>query len=239
MTKKGSIDRQALIDAAVRVARRVGFEALSMRMVADELGVSAMAAYRHIPSREALITMVTDQLAAEVEIPDPASAPWHERLVMVERAAFAPRATFPGIPDAAEIAGGPEHDRLSGGVMEILLESGLDERDAAIAFQCIWAFFVGQLRINEPLLRGRAEGAEVAEAPVSPALARVLAMLPDMAPEDFFEFGLGVFVDGLKARLAADGAAPAKRPGPAKRAAPAKGAAPVKRAAPRSRRAGP
>ena len=51
--KRGTIDQRAVVDAATAVARRVGLAWMTMRMVADELGVSAMAAYRHVPNRDA------------------------------------------------------------------------------------------------------------------------------------------------------------------------------------------
>lgn len=207
MAKKGSIDQQVLVDAALRVARRVGFEAVTMRMVADELGVSAMAAYRHVPSREALINLVADQLATTVQIPGPETGTWDERLLQIERAAFGARAAFPGQPDSAEVVGGPQHDRIATGVLDILVEAGLCEEDAAIAFQVIWAYFLGQLHVCEPLLRHRGEGIDLSQPTVSPALARVIASVPSMSPEDFFERGLEIFLDGLRARLAAQAAA--------------------------------
>lgn len=203
MTKKGTIDQQILVDAAMRVGRRVGFERITMRMVADELGVSPMAAYRHVPSREVLINLVTDRLAAGVTVPAAGTGTWDERLRKIELDAFAARAAFPGQPDTAELAGGPEHDRLAEGVLDILLEAGLSDDEAAVAFEVIWAHFQGQLRICEPLLRARAVGDDVPETPMAPSLARVMHQLPDATPEDFFELGLDIFLDGLKARIAA------------------------------------
>jgi AcrR family transcriptional regulator len=203
VTKKGTIDQEILADAAMRVGRRVGFDRVTMRMVADELGVSPMAAYRHVPSREALINLVTDRLASAVTVPDPAVGAWDERLRQIEHDAFAARAVFPGQPDSAELAGGPEHDRLADGVLDILTEAGLTDEEAAVAFEVIWAYFQGQLRVCEPLLRARADGDEAPEAPMAPSLARVMDRLPGTTPEDFFELGLEIFLDGLRARLAA------------------------------------
>ena len=202
VTKKGTIDQEILVDAAMRVGRRVGFERITMRMVADELGVSPMAAYRHVPSREALINLVTDRLAATVTVPGSGAGTWDERLRQIELDAFAARAAFPGQPDSAELAGGPEHDRLAGGVLDILAEAGLSEEEAAVAFEVIWAYFQGQLRVCEPLLRARAEGDDVPDTPMAPSLARVMDRLPGTTPEDFFELGLEIFLDGLRARLA-------------------------------------
>ncbi len=213
MTKKGTIDQEALVDAAMRIGRRVGFERVTMRMVADELGVSAMAAYRHVPSREALINLVTDRLAASVIVPAPSTGTWDERLRQVELDAFAARAAFPGQPDSAELAGGPEHDRLADGVLDILADAGLSDEDAAVAFQAIWAYFQGQLRVCEPLVRARAEGDEVPGIPMAPSLARVMERVPASSPEGFFELGLEIFLDGLRARAAND----ARRTGTARR----------------------
>jgi AcrR family transcriptional regulator len=202
VTKKGTIDQEILVDAAMRVGRRVGFERVTMRMVADELGVSPMAAYRHVPSREALINMVTDRLAATVTVPDRSAGTWDQRLRQIEIDAFTARAAFPGQPDSAELAGGPEQDRLADGVLDILVEAGLSDEDAAVAFQVIWAYFQGQLRVCEPLLQARAEGDDIPDLPMAPSLARVVARVPTFTPEDFFERGLEIFLDGLRARLA-------------------------------------
>jgi AcrR family transcriptional regulator len=49
------LTRDTVIDAAADIASRDGIDALSMRSLADELDVSTMAAYRHIPSKRALI----------------------------------------------------------------------------------------------------------------------------------------------------------------------------------------
>jgi AcrR family transcriptional regulator len=44
-----------VIDAAADIASRDGIDALSMRRLAEELDVSTMAAYRHVPSKVALV----------------------------------------------------------------------------------------------------------------------------------------------------------------------------------------
>ncbi|MFA7822962.1 TetR/AcrR family transcriptional regulator [Aeromonas dhakensis] len=47
--------RQALIDAALLVVERDGYQALSLRDLAQALGVSRGAPYRHFPDRDALL----------------------------------------------------------------------------------------------------------------------------------------------------------------------------------------
>jgi AcrR family transcriptional regulator len=51
--------------AALRRLERDGADAVTMRGVAKEVGISAMAIYHYYPSREALLTAVTDEAFAQ------------------------------------------------------------------------------------------------------------------------------------------------------------------------------
>lgn len=50
--------RRALLQAAVRTLQKHGFEALTLRAVGEELGVSRSALYRHFADKSALLTAV-------------------------------------------------------------------------------------------------------------------------------------------------------------------------------------
>lgn len=50
--------RRALLQAAVRTIQKHGFNALTLRAVGDELGVSRTALYRHFADKSALLTAV-------------------------------------------------------------------------------------------------------------------------------------------------------------------------------------
>ncbi|MFD3997987.1 TetR/AcrR family transcriptional regulator [Streptomyces sp. NPDC058583] len=62
-----------IVNTAVAVADAEGLDALSMQRVASELGCSAMALYRHIPSKDQLVAAMTD--AATGRPPTPPSTP--------------------------------------------------------------------------------------------------------------------------------------------------------------------
>ncbi|WP_279106401.1 TetR/AcrR family transcriptional regulator, partial [Gordonia paraffinivorans] len=47
------LSRSAIVDAAIRLADEGGLAGLSMRKVADSLGVGAMSLYRHVADKEA------------------------------------------------------------------------------------------------------------------------------------------------------------------------------------------
>ena len=48
------LDPDSILRAALALADEKGFAALSMRALADRLGVKAASLYYHVPSREAL-----------------------------------------------------------------------------------------------------------------------------------------------------------------------------------------
>jgi AcrR family transcriptional regulator len=199
--RKGSIDRQTVVDAAYRVATRVGLDRMSMRMVADELGVSTMAAYRHVPDRETLVGLVADQLAASVEVPDPDSGPWDQRLLELERSAFRASSLVPSQPDSTVIFPGPNQRRIVDGSMKILAEAGFDDEEAAVAFEVIWAYFQGQLRVYDLLVAGR-DGPDGPTEPRARPLLDPVMRMPQLSPEEYFERGFVILLDGLRARLA-------------------------------------
>jgi AcrR family transcriptional regulator len=58
--------RRKILAAALAIADERGLDAVSMRTVARQVGMSAMALYPHIASKEALLDGVVDMLLAEL-----------------------------------------------------------------------------------------------------------------------------------------------------------------------------
>lgn len=65
--------------AALTLVDRHGLEALSMRKLGAELGYEAMALYKHVPDKDALIDLVVASVFADMTLPDP-TATWADRL---------------------------------------------------------------------------------------------------------------------------------------------------------------
>lgn len=59
------LTRDAVLDAAIRLADRDGLAALSMRRLGAELGVEAMALYNHVPNKDALLDGLVERLVAD------------------------------------------------------------------------------------------------------------------------------------------------------------------------------
>lgn len=71
-----------IIDAALAIVDEQGLKALSMRKLADRLGVKAMSLYNHISNKEALIDALMDRVIDEMAVPDTTQewkAAMHER----------------------------------------------------------------------------------------------------------------------------------------------------------------
>ena len=60
-TRRGAESEQAILDAARDILAERGLEGLSMRSVADRVGVTATAIYRYFPGKEALVARVVER----------------------------------------------------------------------------------------------------------------------------------------------------------------------------------
>jgi AcrR family transcriptional regulator len=63
------LSRERVLRAAVELADRGGVEALSMRKIGQELGVDAMALYRHVRGKDDLLDGVVEVVVGEIERP--------------------------------------------------------------------------------------------------------------------------------------------------------------------------
>jgi AcrR family transcriptional regulator len=68
---RAQLSEELVLRTAVALADRHGLEWLSMRKLADELGVSAMSAYYYVPSKVALLDGMIDIVFSEIEPPSP------------------------------------------------------------------------------------------------------------------------------------------------------------------------
>jgi AcrR family transcriptional regulator len=68
---------------AIELADRSGLAALSMRKLAEELGVTAMSLYTYVPGKGELLDLMTDAVCAETARPEPGDRTWRERLIQI------------------------------------------------------------------------------------------------------------------------------------------------------------
>ncbi len=74
------LDLRALVEAAIALADAEGLDAVSMRRVAQLLGVSPMSLYTYVPGKGELLDLMVDACYARMERRAPADGSWRARL---------------------------------------------------------------------------------------------------------------------------------------------------------------
>jgi AcrR family transcriptional regulator len=78
--REGSLTRQAVLEAALRLIDQEGLEGFSMRKLGAALGVEAMSLYNHIESKDALFDGVIETLLLQIPYPERSNATPHDEL---------------------------------------------------------------------------------------------------------------------------------------------------------------
>ena len=69
--RREPLTKEWVLRAAVELADRGGIEALSMRKLGQELGVEAMALYRHVRNKDDILDGAIDAVVGEIELRGP------------------------------------------------------------------------------------------------------------------------------------------------------------------------
>lgn len=91
-----------VVDAAIEVADRDGLAALSMRGLAQRLGLGAMTLYTYVPGRNELVVLMVDQVLGRTELPGLPDG-LRERLSLVARTQYADVRTHPWLLEVSGV----------------------------------------------------------------------------------------------------------------------------------------
>jgi AcrR family transcriptional regulator len=67
--RRAPLNRERVLRAAIALADQGGFESLTMRKLAQDLGVEAMSLYNHVASKDDLLDGMVDIVFSEIEPP--------------------------------------------------------------------------------------------------------------------------------------------------------------------------
>jgi AcrR family transcriptional regulator len=95
--RRSPLTKDRVLRAAVALADEGGIEALSMRRLGQELGVEAMALYRHVRNKDDLLDGAIEVVVGEIEVVGPARD-WQATLRAQTRAARAVMLLHPWAP---------------------------------------------------------------------------------------------------------------------------------------------
>jgi AcrR family transcriptional regulator len=77
---KPSLSGEQIVTTAIQIADRDGLGGLSMRRLADELGITAMSLYGYVLSKAELLDVMADRSYAEITPRDSQAKPWRATL---------------------------------------------------------------------------------------------------------------------------------------------------------------
>ena len=73
-----ALNRDSIVRTALDITRSDGLSAVTMRAVAARIGVTPMALYRHVASRDELVRLTADRVGSLVHPEPTAGADWKE-----------------------------------------------------------------------------------------------------------------------------------------------------------------
>jgi TetR/AcrR family transcriptional regulator, tetracycline repressor protein len=206
------LSKEVVVERGLALADAEGLEALTIRRLATELGVTPMALYWHFRNKEELLTALGDQVWRELDTDIDMAAPWHAQMrSLLESLLHVLRSH----PCASQVIldGEKQSDAALVAIetaLDVLRRGGFDPEQAAeIARSALWTGLM--LVMSE----GFKPGLTDAERTEEQRLARVrLALLPpdrfpriveaaepmsSCEPDVHYKLGVDLFVAGVRA----------------------------------------
>jgi AcrR family transcriptional regulator len=217
------LSKERVLEAAVALARRDGIEALTMRRLAQELGVGAMSLYHYVPNKDVLLDGVIDIVFGEIELPT-TDVDWRtamRRRAISTREVLNRHRWAVGLMESRTTPG-PNSLRLHNAVLACLREGGFSIEATIQAYSVQDAYIYGFALQEKSIPFDDAEGAAAAAeaqskqydeleqerhlgalADAFPYLAEIVAGHVATVGYDFaasFEDGLDLILDALEQR---------------------------------------
>lgn len=216
-TQRAPLSRERVLDGAIAVADAGGLGALTIRSLAQELGVKPMSVYHYVANKDEILDGIVDLVFGEIELPA-ADGDWRAE---IRRRATSARGVLRRHPWAIALmesrtTPGPSTLRHHDAIIGTLRAAGFSVEMTAHAYALLDAYVYG-FALQEASLPF--DGPETVAGVAEPIMAQFPAEryphLVEMATEyilrpgydfgDEFEFGLGVILDALTRSLGDNG----------------------------------
>jgi AcrR family transcriptional regulator len=215
---KAPLSEEAVVDAAVRVLRDEGLEAVTMRRVAAELDTGPASLYVYVSGRDELQRAMLERVASTIEIEEPDPDRWRAQLHALVTRLLKALEAHPGLASVtvANPPTGVATLRFAENMLGLLLAGGVSRQDAAWACD-ILPLITTACAIENDTRRERGMTTEAHHQAVVSNMREAFLSLPaahfpllhGMVDEmvsgdsdDRFQFAIDVFVDGMVARAA-------------------------------------
>jgi TetR/AcrR family tetracycline transcriptional repressor len=211
-----ALDQGQIVRAALSLLDEVGFDGLTMRSLANKLGIKAASLYWHVRDKQDLLNLLAEEICAPMREPD-RTLPWRKQLEVLgdeyRQVLLAHRDAARVLSSSAEPSG-PNRLRLTEIVLRTLLDAGFAPRDAAYAGfllnDYVVTFVSEEARYASAGAAGAGEGqsadvqswAEALPPDEYPSVIALAGYLSALDADERFRFGVNVLSDGLEALLA-------------------------------------
>jgi TetR/AcrR family transcriptional regulator, tetracycline repressor protein len=210
---RGSLTREEIIKEALALLEEQGPGALSMRRLADRLGVAPNALYTHVRGKADLIDGLIDQLYAGLDLhPDP-SGDWTEQLATLAQDVRAHLLAHPAVvPFALQQPGlGPHSLRLGEAIYNVLRPAGFSDQAVVGTVYALGTYVLGFVALEIPRAGTTPQSSDefvrrmwafFAALPPGefPHTVELAALLARISTDDQFRFGIRTFLAGLQAQ---------------------------------------
>jgi AcrR family transcriptional regulator len=180
------LSRDVVVEASMRIAREQGLEAVTMRAIAADLGVTPMALYYHVENKDELVGLIADAVLRDSPPLELAADGWEASLRGHLLSLWDTMAKYPGLagymislPTLGTTATGHET-----GVC-FFEDAGFSRRHADLAWSFALTFIHGRLSVDSRLDHGAASAAGLAA----------------IKGREHVTFGADAVIQGLKAIL--------------------------------------
>jgi len=207
MSRKGRprlhthLSRESIARAGLEIIDRNGLEALSLRAVAEKLGVGTMTLYAYTPDRQALDRDIVGLLLDEVDVREVPGESWEES---IRRVAFSLREMTLRHPRAFSlVAAAPVFESPVLEYAARIRQMHSRQDFAQDTFGAVWsvcdAFLTGfMVMLAQTAVRSEEAAAGPSAAPVTDE-RELAASLADVLSEEAFRRDLEVVLAGLRA----------------------------------------
>jgi len=215
---KEKLSLERIVDVAISQLRERGYDAVTMRSIAAELGTGPASLYAHVANRNELDSQVNARISSMAYVPEPDPSRWDEQIAEVARELLrlyrehpgTARCTMGNMPASIEALDPVEK------IFAILRAGGVPDQDASW-FGDQFSLHVAAFAMEEDIWKSRArsEGLTEEEAwdhipPVFmnlsvarfPVLTSLAGVLTTGDADVRFAFGVDLMIRGLKARAA-------------------------------------
>ncbi|HEY6800954.1 MAG TPA: TetR/AcrR family transcriptional regulator [Agromyces sp.] len=222
--QRSSVD--AVVDAAIEIADDEGIDALSMRRIAERLGLKPMSVYTYVPGKAELIDLMVDRVAGEQPLPD-LGGTLRQRLEQVARLTWNEYLRHPWLLsiDTSRPPLGPNVSDRWEWSLRAIDGLGLSDLDMDQVIALVVGFVTGPARafvdaqrlhreVSESDEEWWSRNAPILEQIMDPDRYPISGRVGQAAGEEYgaaadpersFEFGLARVIDGIEAYVAAAG----------------------------------